>query len=86
MHYLIRRVDSLHRPFRYQYLRSGTRRALLRRFRKAVYFAVEGDAVVVAVLHAAHDAAEWQLWQAMHQCRDRETLTEAPSFSGRYVD
>jgi plasmid stabilization system protein ParE len=48
-------------PFKYQHLRSGIRRALLRRFPYAVYFAVEGDAiVVVAVLHAARDPAKWQ--------------------------
>ena len=48
-------------PFKYQDLRSGTRRALLRRFPYAVYFAVEGDVVVVlAVLHVSRDPAEWQ--------------------------
>ncbi len=45
----------------YQDLRSGIRRALLRRFPYAVYFAVEGDLVVVlAVVHASRDPAEWQ--------------------------
>ena len=34
-------------PFKYQDLRSGIRRALLRRFPYAVYFAVEADVVVV---------------------------------------
>jgi plasmid stabilization system protein ParE len=46
---------------RYQDLRSGIRRALLRRFLYAVYFAVEADVVVVlAVLHVSRDPAEWQ--------------------------
>ena len=48
-------------PLKYQELRGGIRRALLRRFPYAVYFAIEGDAVVVvAVLHASRDPAEWQ--------------------------
>ena len=48
-------------PLGYQALRSGIRRGLLRRFPYAVYFAVEGDMVVVlAVLHVARDPAEWQ--------------------------
>ncbi len=48
-------------PLKYQDLRSGIRRALLNRFPYAVYFAVEDDlAVVVAVLHASRDPAEWQ--------------------------
>jgi len=48
-------------PLAYQHLRSGIRRALLRRFPYAVYFAVEGDVVVVlAVLHVGRDPAEWQ--------------------------
>jgi len=48
-------------PLQYQDLRAGVRRALLRRFPYAVYFAVEGDLVIVlAVLHASRDAAEWQ--------------------------
>ena len=48
-------------PLKYQHLRSGIRRALLRRFPYAVYFAVEQDAIVVlAVLHAARDPEEWQ--------------------------
>lgn len=51
-------VDS---PLKYQELRGGIRHALLRRFPYAVYFAVEGDIViVVAVLHASRDPAEWQ--------------------------
>jgi plasmid stabilization system protein ParE len=49
------------RPLKYQELRSGIRRALLRRFPYAVYFAVEGDVIVVlAVLHAGRDPVEWQ--------------------------
>ena len=48
-------------PLKYQELRGDIRRALLKRFPYAVYFAVEGDlVVVVAVLHASRDPAEWQ--------------------------
>ena len=48
-------------PLKYQELRGGIRRALLKRFPYAVYFAIEGDVVVVvAVLHASRDPAEWQ--------------------------
>ena len=48
-------------PLKYQELRSGIRRALLRRFPYAVYFAIEGNVIVVlAVLHASRDPAEWQ--------------------------
>lgn len=48
-------------PLKYQELRGGIRRALLRRFPYAVYFAIEGDiVVVVGVLHASRDPAEWQ--------------------------
>jgi toxin ParE1/3/4 len=48
-------------PLKYQELRAGIRRALLRRFPYAVYFAIEADTVVVvAVLHASRDPAEWQ--------------------------
>jgi len=48
-------------PFRYQELRSGARRALIRRFPYAIYFSVEADVIVVlAVLHARRDPAEWQ--------------------------
>ena len=48
-------------PLKYEELRGGIRRALLRRFPYAVYFAIEGDMViVVAVLHASRDPAEWQ--------------------------
>jgi len=48
-------------PFRYQELRSGVRRALTRRFPYAIYFAVEAELIVVlAVLHARRDPAEWQ--------------------------
>ena len=48
-------------PLKYQELRGGIRRALLRRFPYAVYFAIEGDVViVVAVLHASRDPAQWQ--------------------------
>ena len=48
-------------PLKYQLLRSDIRRALLKRFPYAVYFAVEVDVViVVTVLHANRDPAEWQ--------------------------
>ena len=48
-------------PLKYQELRGDIRRALLRRFPYAVYFAIEGDiVVVVAVLHASRDPEEWQ--------------------------
>lgn len=48
-------------PLKYQLIRSGIRRALLQRFPYAVYFAVEeGVLVVLAVLHASRDPAEWQ--------------------------
>ena len=51
----------LDQPFGYQELRSGIRRALTRRFPYAVYFAVEGESIViVAVLSTARDPAEWQ--------------------------
>jgi plasmid stabilization system protein ParE len=48
-------------PSKYQRVGVEVRRALLRRFPYAVYFAMESDAVLVlAVLHAARDPAEWQ--------------------------
>ncbi len=48
-------------PLMYQELRTGVRRALFGRFPYAVYFAVEGHVIVVlAVLHASRDPAEWQ--------------------------
>ena len=48
-------------PLAYQDLRLGIRRALVRRFPYAVYFAVEGDVIVVlAVLHVSRHPAEWQ--------------------------
>ncbi len=48
-------------PLAYRDLRAGIRRALLRRFPYAVYFAVEGNVVVVlAVLYVARDPAQWQ--------------------------
>lgn len=47
-------------PLKYRELRSGIRRALLRRFPYATYFAVEANVIVVlAVLHASRDPAEW---------------------------
>jgi toxin ParE1/3/4 len=48
-------------PLKYQLLRSEIRRALLKRFPFAVYFVIDGnDIVVLAVLHASRDPAEWQ--------------------------
>ena len=48
-------------PLKYQLIRSGIRRALLQRFPYAAYFAVEDDVVIVlTVLHANRDPAEWQ--------------------------
>lgn len=48
-------------PLKYREIRSGIRRALLRRFPYAVYFSVEPDTVVIlAVLHAHRDPAAWQ--------------------------
>jgi toxin ParE1/3/4 len=48
-------------PLHYQKIRAEIRRVLLQRFPYAVYFAVEGDLVIVlAVLHASRDPAEWQ--------------------------
>lgn len=48
-------------PFAYQELRSGVRRALLRRLPYAVYFAIdEAVVMVVAVLHVSRDPAAWQ--------------------------
>jgi plasmid stabilization system protein ParE len=48
-------------PLKYQSLRSGIRRALVRRFPYAVYFAVEGEMIVMlAVLHVSRDPVEWQ--------------------------
>ena len=51
----------LNGPFKYQDLQFGIRRAITRRFPYAIYFSVEGEAIVVlAVLHTARDPAEWQ--------------------------
>ena len=51
----------LDRPFKYQDLRSGIRRALTRRFPYAIYFSIEGEVIVIlAVLHTARDPVEWQ--------------------------
>jgi plasmid stabilization system protein ParE len=48
-------------PFKYPHLRSGVRRALLKRFPYVVYFAVDAAVLVVlAVLHASRHPAEWQ--------------------------
>ncbi len=48
-------------PYKYPHLRSGIRRALVKRFPYVVYFAVESTIIVVlAVLHASRDPAEWQ--------------------------
>ena len=54
----LRIVDG---PLKYLELRSGIRRALTKRFPYAVYFSIEETVIVVlAVLHAARDPAEWQ--------------------------
>jgi plasmid stabilization system protein ParE len=60
--HLLAAYDRIARgPLQYQGHRASIRRALLRRFPYAVYFAVEGNLVVVlAVLHASRDPAEWQ--------------------------
>ena len=51
----------LDHPFGYQDLRFGIRRVLTRRFPYAVYFAVEGESIViVAVISTARDPAAWQ--------------------------
>ena len=48
-------------PLKFQQLRSGIRRALLARFPYGVFFSLEDELVVViAVLHASRDPAEWQ--------------------------
>jgi plasmid stabilization system protein ParE len=48
-------------PLKYRKLRAGIRRALLRRFPYAIYFAIDVEiVVVVAVLHASRDPAQWQ--------------------------
>ena len=48
-------------PLKYPQLRSNIRRALLKRFPYAVFFAVEDEIIVVlAVLHTSRDPAEWQ--------------------------
>jgi plasmid stabilization system protein ParE len=48
-------------PLKYQELRFGIRRALIRRFPYAIYFVVAQKTVlIVAVLHTARDPAEWQ--------------------------
>jgi toxin ParE1/3/4 len=48
-------------PFGYPDVRSGIRRALLRRLPYAVYFAIDEEIVlVIAVLHVSRDPAEWQ--------------------------
>ncbi len=48
-------------PYKYRDLRTGIRRSLTRRFPYAIYFSVEDDVVVIlAVLRANRDPAEWQ--------------------------
>jgi plasmid stabilization system protein ParE len=48
-------------PMGYLEVRMGIRRCLLQRFPYAAYFTVDDDAVVVlAVIHASRDPAEWQ--------------------------
>jgi len=62
LHELRKTYDRISQgPLKYQALRGGIRRALLRRFPYAVYFDPQGDSVVIlAVLHASRDPAEWQ--------------------------
>jgi plasmid stabilization system protein ParE len=51
----------LDRPFGYQVVRAGVRRAMMRRFPYAVFYAIEDDVILVtAVLHTSRDPAEWQ--------------------------
>jgi plasmid stabilization system protein ParE len=48
-------------PLAYQELRSGIRRALIRQFPYAIYFAIESETIIIlAVLHTARDPEEWQ--------------------------
>ena len=48
-------------PYRYQVLSSDIRRALMKRFPYAVFFAVEDNTIVVIrVLHTQRDPREWQ--------------------------
>jgi plasmid stabilization system protein ParE len=48
-------------PLKYPIIRLNTRRALIKRFPYAVYFAAENETVIVlAVLHTSRDPAEWQ--------------------------
>ena len=48
-------------PRHYQVLRSGVRRALLRRFPYGVFVSCENDLVVIlAVLNSSRDPEEWQ--------------------------
>jgi plasmid stabilization system protein ParE len=48
-------------PLQYSLVRDDIRRALLKRFPYAVYFAVEADqVVVVSVLHERRNPMEWQ--------------------------
>ncbi|MEW6350635.1 MAG: type II toxin-antitoxin system RelE/ParE family toxin [Thermodesulfobacteriota bacterium] len=55
-------------PFAYRDLGKGIRRATLRRFPYAVYFAIgEDEVVVLAVLHAARDPAQWQRRRSSHR-------------------
>jgi plasmid stabilization system protein ParE len=48
-------------PLGYQVRRGDTRRAPLRRFPYAIFFAIEGDVIIVtAVLHVRRHPTEWQ--------------------------
>ena len=48
-------------PLRYATIRSGARRALVRRFPYIVYFVIEDEFVIVfAVLHARRNPSVWQ--------------------------
>ncbi|MCM3902921.1 MAG: type II toxin-antitoxin system RelE/ParE family toxin [Pyrinomonadaceae bacterium] len=51
----------LAKPFGYQELSTGIRRALTRQFPYAVYFSIEDETILIlAVLHTARAPAEWQ--------------------------
>lgn len=52
----------LENPLGYEEGRSSIRRGLMRQFPYAVYFSIEDETILIlAVLHAARDPAEWQL-------------------------
>jgi plasmid stabilization system protein ParE len=54
-------VRILEGPLKYQVLRSGVRRTLLRRFPYAVYFTLQGTTVtVLTVVHANRNPDTWK--------------------------